>query len=726
MRIRIIAVMTALLLACAPLAKAQQQATDVVGTKSTGSFDLGGRVSDISGDGARYQRYRDLGDGGFLDNFTWSVQRNGWFVDFGAKNVGWKDQFFSGAFLNPGKAKISFTWDQIPLLFSRTTETLYRNEGGGVLRLDDDIQLGYETGALRLTDVLGRAQGVDTRFRRDTATFDARFTPATDLDVTFNFKTFKKDGSMPWSASFGFSAVNEIPVPIDQRTTEFTVGTEWAKPEGSLGVGYLYSKFDNQIETLVWDSPFKLNDSTNSSAYVAGNGTSQGRQALWPDSTFNQVHVNGSYKLAGRSRLSGYFALGFMDQNAALIPYTINTAIPTLHLDRSTAEASAHTTTANVNYVARPNRDVTVTAQYRLYDFDNRMPEFHREEYVRFDQVIEESEANAHPNSIKRNSFDMDVSFNGLPYSSVKVGYSFLGADREARIFETTHDNVFRVAFNTVGNQYITLRSIYEYSKRSTDGFLEEELEHVGEQPGMRHFDIAARNRSRFSAVVTLIPVQVLMVNGSLAYGKDDYTETEFGLQDNKHQLYTVGFDVVPRDEVSFGISYGHEIYDSLQNSRQANPGAQFVDPSRDWSTTGNDTTNYVIATFDLLRAIPKTDLRFAYDWSSSKATYVYGAGSVVRTLPDGSTVSPALLGGIEQLPPITNELTRASVDLKYFFTQHVAGGIVYWYDKYSVQDFQLANEKIGTNELANAYLLGYLYRPYTANTVWLRLSVLW
>ena len=37
------------------------------------------------------------------------------------------------------------------------------------------------------------------------------------------------------------------------------------------------------------------------------------------------------------------------------------------------------------------------------------------------------------------------------------------------------------------------------------------------------------------------------------------------------------------------------------------------------------------------------------------------------------------------------NELQRGTVDGRYFLTRHFAVGLVYWFDKYRVDDFALS-----------------------------------
>jgi hypothetical protein len=106
-----------------------------------------------------------------------------------------------------------------------------------------------------------------------------------------------------------------------------------------------------------------------------------------------------------------------------------------------------------------------------------------------------------------------------------------------------------------------------------------------------------------------------------------------------------------------------------------------------------------------------------AYDYSHAESVYFYGLAP--------NTVLPPVL----QLTPVLNVLERGTVDGRYSLTRHVGIGLVYWYDKYRVDDFalgpvsSLAQPATGTPTLM---MLGYFYRPYTANTVMGRLTYLW
>lgn len=679
-----------------------------------GWIDLGVRVTDINGDQARFQRFRDIGDGAFINQLRFDRAGRNWAFEGTADYVGRLDQRFFGRFERGGRLKASFEWNQIPLYISGDTRTLYSSTAPGVYRIDDSIQRGIEGGRLTLEDAASQATRFDTKSRRDTATFNLTYSATKALDLNFELKSTQRNGAMPFTPAFGFSDVVELAAPIDTRTTDVESGIEWSNEQGMIRVGYEGSWFDNKVPTLIWDNPLKFTDSTDPRAYATGLGAAQGRYALWPSSSQHGVTTAGSLKLPAHSRLTGNVTLGAWNQNQPLVPFTINTAIQAIPLARATAEAEARTVAINSTFTSRPAPYVWLNARFRYYDFDNRTPPFVVDEYVRLDQVLEEIPHVSQPLSTTRHNVDLDTSVTAVPFTSINIGYSRDWTDRTHRIFARTTENVFRVSVDSTRTGWVSLRGIFERAERNGSGFDLESLLEVSEQPGIRHFDIADRNRNRVSFVLQVTPVAPLAVSATLARGADDYVESTFGLQDNQNRAYTFAVDLVPRDEIAVGVSYAIERYTALQRSRNASPGAQFVDPTRDWFINSGEKARTVLTNVDLLKLVPKTEVRLFYNFSRSNAHYTHGA-------PPGSTLS-----AIVPLPPIRHEIQTATADLRYFVNEKLALGVMFWRDQFRVDDFSLGPATISQLNLPGSLFLGYVYRPYTANFTCVRLMYFW
>lgn len=683
-------------------------------------IDFGYRGTDFGAgsDQGRFQRYRDLRDGGTLDLFRFDKRTDRYLFDVKADHLGYRDQRIAGSYNNYGRFKASFEWNQIPLYYSDNVESLYTDQGAGQLRIASQaVRAGIQAGTLSLPRVGGLlGSPFELRQRRDVASFNLVGSISRDVDVTVNVKSTHKEGAMPWGASFGFSAGNEVAAPIDHRTTDLGTALEWANARGMARIAWDGSWFTNAIPTLVFDSPYKLTDSTNASAYVSGNGTSQGRTAMWPDSTANTISASAAYNLPARSRVTGVVSLGDWRQNAALLPYTINTAIPAIPLDRQTADADARITSFNVNLTSRPSGYVWLNVRARRYDYDNRTPEFHVTNYVRLDQAVQASTlGGTEAFGYTRNYFDADASFTPIPYTALKIGYGLEDVKRTFRFVDDTKEHTLRTALDTTGSQYVSFRLAYEHSKRTGTGLDEEALDGIGEQVSLRQFDISDRDRDRVSALVQVTPIGQFALTASVQTGRDTRPDANFGLRKLDTNGYTFGFDVTPVEGVGFGLTYGYEDAATNQKSRQANPGPQFADPTRDWFTDMTEKVHYVVGSVDLLKAIPKTDVRLAVDWNKSNADYRY-------SLPVNTSL-PAPV----PLPTVYNELRRATLDFKYYLTAHLAAGFVYLYDDFKVDDFALSpNYIIGERALPDGLMLGYGLRSYRANSGWLRFTYLW
>ena len=77
---------------------------------------IGGRLTSVEGDPARYQRYQDQRDGLLFTNFRYSFAKPDAAWDFHARadNVGYRDQEFLGTYGLTGKLSLTGSWQQIP------------------------------------------------------------------------------------------------------------------------------------------------------------------------------------------------------------------------------------------------------------------------------------------------------------------------------------------------------------------------------------------------------------------------------------------------------------------------------------------------------------------------------------------------------------------------------------------------------------------------------------
>ena len=670
-------------------------------------FELGGRFSSIDGDPARFQRYQDLRDGVLFTNARFGKEDPGgkWLFHSGADNVGWRDQKYFADYQRVGRFKITGLWDQIPQFYSVDTMTPYTPAPSPLL-LDDATQLRIQNGQANLSAYVPIATQFDLIERRDVGNVNFSATPTTNLDVKASYRTIKHSGELPWGASFGFNNDVEVALPYDSRTNDVNIGAEWMNGPNMLRVSYDGSWFDNLDDTLVWDSPLRLNDSSSAPG--------RGRTALWPSNTAQTVSVTGYRKFQHRTQLTGFVSFGSRSNNEPLLPFTINTALPQLTLPRSTAEAEAQVFSVNLNLVSRPVNDWHFTARMRSYDYNNETPHTAIPQFINYDTSVATSATGGpEPLAHSRMYFDADATWTGIQPFAFTVGYTRNNTGHEFRIFESTGENVLRLTADAVGTQWISFRAQYELSDRAGSGLDEDLLVEIGEQPDMRHFDLANRTRNRFTGQVDLVPNDVWTFSVSGGLGNDEFGDSYFGLQKSDFHTVSVAADAQLPSGLGAGASYNFEKYSGLQRSRSASPG-QETDPNRDWTTDSDEAVNYFSIYATPPRFGPRTEARVSYDFSHAEGTYVY------TVVPGGPLPPPS------QLPNVFNKLQQLHVDVRHRLSARLGITASYLYEPFRVYDFALDPTVVNGIAQPSSLVLGYVYRPYTANSFVLGLKYLW
>ncbi|NQW05553.1 MAG: MtrB/PioB family outer membrane beta-barrel protein, partial [Acidobacteria bacterium] len=308
--------------ALAPVAANAQTASSSDAPAVRGWADFGVRGSSLTGDASRYERYRDLGDGLFLEGFRLTSDKNGWILDLRADHAGRSDQRYLGTFVRPGKFKGYGMWDQIPMLLSRSTRTPYTEVRPGEFRLDDAVQLQLEdlSGTAQSDALFALVNGSPTfelKSKRHSAEGGFEFFPVPEASFKVVVKRTMRSGAQPYGGSFGHSQVAEFPATIDHTLTDFDASAELERGQVLLRGGYTGSWFKNDVTSIIFDNPIRGIDATN--------GSSAGRVSLPVGNT--RLGVNGmvSIKMPKKSRLTAYASVSTLrDDNGMILPQTIN------------------------------------------------------------------------------------------------------------------------------------------------------------------------------------------------------------------------------------------------------------------------------------------------------------------------------------------------------------------------------------------------------------------
>jgi MtrB/PioB family decaheme-associated outer membrane protein len=699
----------------AGVALGQETAVPPAATSVVGQIELGARLTGVSGDEGRAQRLRDLRAGPTLERLQVVRDAGTWLFQAQADHAGYRDQRYFARLERPGRVAAEASWDQTPLFYYAGSVSPYVQQGSNVFVLSDQAQSAVQNRTDTIAAFAAGLARLDTRSRRDVARARLDYDLTRNLDLQLGISSTRRSGTQPWNASFGFSNAIELPLAVDHRTNDLTAAAEWSNARGLLRLAYDGSWFMNAAETLVWDNPLRLVDQTHASAYSTGDGSALGRTTVWPDSTAHTVSAAGSLALPARTRAFASVSIGEWLQNERLLPHTINSAIAPIPLARDTTDARARITSMNYRLTSRPTPDVWFSGHYRLYDYDNRTPRFPVDQYVRLDGNVGTSvTGGSEPFGYTRHFVDVDASYTPWRHAAFRAGYGQEHDDRTFRLFEETTDRTVRASIDSAGLPWGSLRLQYDRAVRTGRGFDEQVLSDIGEQVSLRQFDIADRSRDRVSAIVQVVPLDALALNATVALGDENRPAAAFGLQDNVLRAYAVGVDVSAGTRAGGSLTYGFEAYRTRQRSRQANPGPQFDDPTRDWWTSMDEGVHTVGLQFEAARLFRQATLNAGYDFVASRAEYRY------TLAPDSTLAAP------QPLAPVRNTFHSLSADLRYPLTRRASVAFGYRFDGYDVEDFALSPGTLNSPLLPGFINLMNQWRGYDLHTASLRLIYGW
>ena len=431
--------------------------------------------------------------------------------------------------------------------------------------------------------------------------------------------------------------------------------------------------------------------------------------ALWPSNSLQTLSAAGYAKFARRTQLTGSLAFGWANNDEPLLPFTINSALPQLTLPRATADASATTVATTISLVSRPADDWRFSTRFRRYDYNNDMPDTPIPRHSSTTTRRSGSSTTGGPLAVSRthrNTFDADATWTGFRPVALTVAYTNNHNSYDFRIFESTNEHVLQLKADSAGFGWMNFRARYEYGDRSGSGLDEASLIQIGEQPALRHYDVANRTRNRFVGQVDVVPNEALTFSVSGGVGSDEFDDSYFGLQDAGFRNVTLSADYMTPNGIGVGGSYDYERYSGLQRSRSASPGQtpQETDPNRDWTVDSKERVHYFSIYVYPPRIGDNTEVRVAYEYAHARGNFFYEVG-------------PALAPPFPQLPETFNKLQDFRLDVRHRLTRRLVGTLSYVYEPSQIFDFAFDPSVINSIVQPSSLVLGYTYRPYTTHS---------
>src|SRR3990172_5377028 len=609
-----------------------------------GSIEVGGALTDLDSKSFKYGEYTGVNDDSiyFAGNVDLSYNRNAFFLDLRTDNIGLDNRSLYLETGRYGRYKLFLEYDELPKLISNNSQTILNGAGTNSLTLPSGWVRGNQT--TNLTNLTSSKK--DIELRTDRKAYGAGFSSSfSDFDFKISFKKEEKEGTKSIGGTIGNSGGTTrsivLPEPVDYTTDELKATLAYSGETSQIELGYYLSQFVNGNNSLTWKT-----------AYDMAAGFSDPTTALIslpPDNTHNKLSLTGGINLPLASRLSFIGEYGIMEQNDTLFPYSNNpSSTITTPLPRTTADAEIDVTHFGLNLSSKPLPKLGLNLKYKYYETDNKAP---RDLflYVNNDTGGAQTTVTAIngealynlPYDYTQNKATIDASYYLFSGTTIKIGYDHDIIDRDYREIEETRENTYRTHFNSSLSSFASAGVKYSYAERRAKGNYEESLiydayhtqEYVAAQqaagtafdnnPLLRKYDIADRDRTKYGADVTLFIIPDATVGLYYSYMQNDYYGSILGLQKDENKNYTVDITYAPADFISTYTYYTREELKSKQaKNTTVGVGYQYENyKSDDWATDGFDIASTILANvLTLSGSVPDYEahhamLTVAYNW---------------------------------------------------------------------------------------------------------------
>jgi MtrB/PioB family decaheme-associated outer membrane protein len=422
-----------------------------------------------------------------------------------------------------GRYEIRAGWQGIPKYRGYGTQTPFLGVGGDNLTLPADWVYASTTDEMTaLQDSL-----VPAELKLERKIFDAGVTMMAGGNWTFNVDYQRQDKEGTRSMGGGLFNSSLLPAPVNFTTNIFDVSMGWAGRRGQVEVAYMASSFENKYASLTWRNPF----SSRSVNYYL-------QSALEPDNNFYQLSISGAFAFTPRIRLSGQASTGRATQNDAFLAYTLNPDYADLALPRTSLKGKLDTSSFNLTgkLFAKLNNRLSFTARGKFDERDNNTPiEIYTP--IKLDILPGNARFNR-PYSYEREQYSADLRFRAHQSIRLSAGAGQKNMDRTFQAIERSEETTYWGDIKINPSYSSQFRLKMESSSRDISDYLQ-----PFENPLMRKFNQADRDRERIVAEFDFMPTESLGINVSYFKAESEYTESQIGLQDSIEDSYTVNLN---------------------------------------------------------------------------------------------------------------------------------------------------------------------------------------
>lgn len=583
-----------------------------------------------------------------------------------------------------GRLDLRLGYEELPRHLFETAGTIYTTPGSNNLVLPAGWVRAPSTAGMTALDTSLRS--VDVEWDRQTWDAGLSFIQSPRLRYDLDYRHVERDGKQLWGGSF-LTAAAALPRPLDDETDTIEAGITYAADTWNASVAYFGSFYSNNEDRLDWENAFS----------PPAPGADDGQAALEPDNDFQQISLAGQYFGWARTRVSGRLALGRMDQDERVLPYTVNPTLAGGPLPRSRYDGEVDTLHADLQVSSRPLPKLRLRGEFVYDDRDNDTPR-DTWTYVNSDSVAAGIPRENLPYGYERYRLGLSGSYR-FPFGATgQLGYQYDDFERDFVEVDGTEEHEVWAELRARPVDFADLRLKYTYAERDADDY-----DPVGEivppeNPRMRKYNYADRDRESLELSLTVQPHERVDLTFTGLFAEDDYNDSDLGLNEGEYRNLTLDAGLQLAADVVLTGQLGYDEFETTQYGSQSFSTA-------DWSADQQDESWIAGLSLNLPGLIERVRARIGY-------TYIDTTGEI-----DNNT------SGLESsFPDLDTSRHRFEMDVRYELNDRIDVGLAYLFEDYDVDDWTL--DGVEPDTMTNLLASGARWSGYDVNVV--TLSFTW
>jgi hypothetical protein len=522
---------------------------------------------------------------------------------------------------------------------------------------------------------------------------------------------------------YSFGKTVELPLPVDDHTTNVNVLLGWKNKQFYTALGGGFSEYTNQAEFTRFQDP-----ATTGATQAFGTLTGP------PDNRSWSLNFTGTAKLP----LSSVFAF-----NAG---YQKNTSQTTLLNTIETGTAAAPTVTAlglsrpafngdveyfnvGANLTSNPMKNLTTKLYFKYLDRSDNS------DYVTFTNPSSPASGSVTNAlfSYNKTSAGAEGTYRFLSNLKGIIGYDFTETRREGgeNFFTSptptalsvnnvpfTVDNTFRaqMVYNPFG--WLGMHLKYQKLYRGSDTELQPITNTANIVPdNVTRFDVGKLNQDMFKLTADITPTEALDVSFEYAYKLDDYNSTVLGMQKAEENEFIVDGSYVWKGMKFFAFfDYDVSYTNQTQRTGTTAPSLPPTTTNYNWNADlQNNNYAYGVGTsFPIIKDKLAFSLQYDFEKNNGTANFTSQSFTAAQT-------ALGINNGTIDIGP-WDDYTRQSISARLMYDYNKSFGLAfgYLYSQFRLNDGQLNGYQYvapGPSYLSGAYTDG----SYRANVYYVR-----